>query len=70
LCPPFIEAGVTHPMLTTKLGHRNAAFGLAQDREDLGALYLVIFISISSCILSRQIPLPQPLSFGRGLPSP
>ena len=23
-------------MLTTKLGHRNAAFGLAQDRKDLG----------------------------------
>jgi hypothetical protein len=56
-------------VLAAQLQHRHTAFGLAQDRKNLGSLYLVIFIKISSCILAEKILLPHPLSFfGGGLP--
>jgi hypothetical protein len=33
-----------HAMFTAKFSHWHTAFGLAQDRKDLGSRYLVIFI--------------------------
>jgi hypothetical protein len=47
-----------------KLGHRHAAFGLAQDRKDLGFaisrhLHLNLLV-----YLAEKILLPQPLTFG------
>jgi hypothetical protein len=38
-----------HAMHAAKLGHRHAAFGLAQNRLDL-----LVFIAISSCQLRRK----------------
>jgi hypothetical protein len=68
LRPPFVERRVTHPVLAAQLRHRHTAFGLAQDRKNLGSLYLVIFIKISSCILAEKILLSHPLSFGEDYP--
>jgi len=33
---PFVERRIAHAMLAAQLGRRHAAFGLTQDRKDLG----------------------------------
>jgi hypothetical protein len=53
-----------HAVFPAKLGHRHAAFGLAQDRKDLGFaisrhLHLNLLV-----YLAEKILLPQPLTFG------
>ena len=47
LRPPFLERGVAHAMLAAQLGHRNTAFGLPQDRDDLD-------LSVSACLHSES----------------
>ena len=76
LRPPLVERRIAQAMLTAQLGHRHAAFGLAQDREDLFiGTYAVppeprcsrhqcICLSsfrISSFILPRKLHLCSPL---------
>jgi hypothetical protein len=51
-------------MFTAQFSHRNTAFGLAQDRKDLGFavsghLHLNLLVH-----LAEKILLPQPLTFG------
>jgi hypothetical protein len=53
-----------HPVLAAQLRDRHTAFGLAQDRKDLGSLYLVIFNKISSDILPRKFYFRIPLVSG------
>jgi hypothetical protein len=53
-----------HAMLTAQLGHRHTAFGLTQDRDDLGFaisrhLHLNLLMHFA-----EEILLPQPITFG------
>ena len=80
---PLVERRIAHAMLAAQLGHRNTAFGLPQDREDLfigayaapsgatvpsSSVYLLVFIQNLLVHLAEKTLLMQPLTFGGDYP--